>query len=139
MDKQNIESIYPLTALQQAFLWHSLQTSVQAGLLHVRCRLVGQLDESYFRQAWEIVIAAHPALRTSVHWEGVKQPLQVVARRVELPWTVLDWRDKESLDATVEEASLEETSLEDRLEDFLQAERDRSFDLNQAPISRVAL
>ena len=141
MDKQNIESIYPLTALQQAFLWHSLQTSVQAGLLHVRCTLVGQLDEHCFRQAWDTVIVAHPALRTSVHWEGVKQPLQVVARQVQLPWTVQDWREKESVDAHLD------NRLEDRLEDFLQKDRDgkalpeedRSFDLTQAPISRISL
>ncbi|MEO1622950.1 MAG: condensation domain-containing protein, partial [Cyanobacteria bacterium J06632_3] len=141
MDKQNIESIYPLTSLQQAFLWHSLQTSVQAGLLHVRCTLVGQLDEHCFRQAWDTVIAAHPALRTSVHWEGVKQPLQVVARQVQLPWTVQDWREKESVDAHLD------NRLEDRLEDFLQKDRDgkalpeedRSFDLTQAPISRISL
>ncbi|MEL6353400.1 MAG: alpha/beta fold hydrolase [Cyanobacteria bacterium J06627_28] len=138
MDKQNIESIYPLTALQQAFLWHSLQKSVQAGLLHVRCMLVGQLNEACFRQAWEIVISAHPALRTAVHWEGVKQPLQVVTRQVELPWTMLDWRDKESVDAKLD-SGIEERLLEERLEDFLQAERDRGFDFTQSPISRVAL
>ena len=94
MDKQNIETIYPLAPLQQAFLWHSLQESSQAGLLHVRCTLRGSLDLDRFRQAWEWVVSRHQILRASVHWEGIKQPLQVIARKVQLPWISLDWRDK---------------------------------------------
>lgn len=129
MDKKNIESIYPLAPLQQAFLWHSLQTSAQAGLLHVRCTLSGELKEDIFHQAWNVVVGAHPALRTSVHWEDVKQPLQVVARQVKLPWAILDWREKES----------SEKALASKLENFLREDSDRSFDLTQAPITRITL
>ncbi|MEO0756738.1 MAG: alpha/beta fold hydrolase [Cyanobacteria bacterium J06648_16] len=123
MDKQNIEAIYPLAPLQQAFLWHSLQTSAQAGLLHVRCTLQGLVNVQQLRQAWEWVVGQHPALRTSVHWEGVKQPLQVVARQVTLPWAEVDGRDHPQR----------------VLEDFLSADCDRTLTLTQAPIMRLAL
>ena len=123
MDKQNIEAIYPLAPLQQAFLWHSLQTSAQAGLLHVRCTLQGLVNARQLRQAWEWVVGQHPALRTSVHWEGVKQPLQVVARQVTLPWAEVDGRDHPQR----------------VLEDFLSADCDRTLTLTQAPIMRLAL
>ncbi|MEL7504598.1 MAG: alpha/beta fold hydrolase [Cyanobacteria bacterium J06554_6] len=123
MDKQNIEAIYPLAPLQQAFLWHSLQTSAQAGLLHVRCTLQGLVNVQQLRQAWEWVVGQHPALRTSVHWEGVKQPLQVVARQVTLPWAEVDGRDHPQR----------------VLEDFLSADCDRTLTFTQAPIMRLAL
>ena len=105
-------------------MWHSLQVSSQAGLLHVRCTLRGSLDLDRFRQAWEWVVSRHQILRASVHWEGIKQPLQVIARKVQLPWVFLDWRDKQ--DAPL------------ALANFLTEDGDRSFDLTQAPIMRLA-
>ena len=125
MDKQNIATLYPLTPLQQAFLWHSLQASSQAGLIHMRCTLHGDLSPRWLRQAWELVISHHPALRTSVHWESVRQPLQVVARQITLPWTHLDWRHH--------------SDPQSALADFLAADRDCGFDLTQAPLSRITL
>ncbi|MEL6130840.1 MAG: condensation domain-containing protein [Cyanobacteria bacterium J06628_4] len=125
MDRKNIETIYPLTPLQQAFLWHSLQTSVKDGLIHMCCTLRGDLDSGLLQQAWQFVVRQHPVLRTSVHWENVKQPLQVVARQAPIPWLYLDWRGQALQPAA--------------LADFLEADRDRSFDLTQAPISRLAL
>ncbi|MEM9266720.1 MAG: alpha/beta fold hydrolase [Cyanobacteria bacterium P01_F01_bin.13] len=125
MDKRNIETIYPLTPLQQAFLWHSLRTSAQDGLIHMRCTLQGDVDVLPLQQAWETVVSRHPVLRTSVHWEGVKQPLQVVARNVTTPWIYLDWREC--------------TDQKTALANFLSEDRDRSFTLTQAPISRLAL
>ena len=123
MDKQNIETIYGLAPLQQAFLWHSLQTSVQAGLIHMCCTLRGQVDADVLEQAWGRVVQQYPTLRTSVHWQGVKQPLQVVAKRAAIPWTHLDLRGQPPK----------------ALADFLAADRERGFDLTQAPISRLAL
>ncbi|MGD1952463.1 MAG: alpha/beta fold hydrolase [Leptolyngbyaceae cyanobacterium] len=125
MDKNNIETIYSLTSLQQAFLWHSLQTSVQNGLIHMRCTLHGDVNIGLLQQAWDFVVGRHPVLRTSVHWEGVKQPLQVVARKAAIPWRQLDWRGCDD----------QQTALAN----FLIDDRDRSFNLTQAPISRLAL
>ncbi|MEM8805160.1 MAG: alpha/beta fold hydrolase [Cyanobacteria bacterium P01_G01_bin.38] len=124
-DPKNIEAIYPLVPLQQAFLWHSLQTSTQTGLLHMRGTLHGELDPTLLQQAWELTINRHPALRTAVHWETVKQPTQVVFQKVSTPWEQLDWRNHK----TPQQA----------LTDFLATDRHLGFDLTQAPITRLTL
>ncbi len=125
MDKKNIETIYGLAPLQQAFLWHSLRSSSQAGLIHMCCTLRGDVNAELLQQAWEFVVAQHPALRTSVHWEGVKQPLQVVAKRAATPWTYLDWQGQNNQQTT--------------LANFLVEDRQLGFELTQAPMARLAL
>ncbi|MEO1070211.1 MAG: condensation domain-containing protein, partial [Cyanobacteria bacterium J06638_6] len=101
------------------------QTSAKEGLIHMRCTLRGEVDSTLLEQAWDAVVGQQAVLRTSVHWEGVKQPLQVVARKVAIPWTHLDWRSRE--DSTT------------ALADFLVQDRELGFELTQAPISRLAL
>ncbi|MEM9161530.1 MAG: alpha/beta fold hydrolase [Cyanobacteria bacterium P01_F01_bin.4] len=125
MAPKTIAAIYPLVPLQQAFLWHSLQASPQAGLLHMRGTLRGELDPTLLKQAWEVVVSRHPALRTAVHWETVKHPLQVVSHQVSLPWQQLDWRNQK----TPQQA----------LTGFLATDRDLGFDFTQAPITRLTL
>ncbi|MEO1590248.1 MAG: alpha/beta fold hydrolase [Cyanobacteria bacterium J06632_22] len=120
---QDIEAIYPLTSLQQAFLWHGLQTSLQAGLLHVRCTIQGAIDVQRLRQAWEIVVAQHPVLRSSVHWQDLAQPLQVVAPSVTVPWVELDARDP----------------AQPCVEDFLAVDAAHPLPLSQPPIMRLTL
>ncbi|MEL7328705.1 MAG: condensation domain-containing protein [Cyanobacteria bacterium J06559_1] len=122
---KTLEAIYPLSPLQQAFLWNSLQTSTQAGLLHMRGTLKGDLDVSLLRHAWDVVVRRHGALRTSVHWEGVQEPVQAVAKAVPLPWQVCDWRDREH--------------PRQDLDAFLRGDRALGFDFTQAPIMRLSL
>jgi len=123
--QNNIEAIYPLAPLQTAFLWNSLQTSAQAGLLHMRGTLHGQLDLDRLRQAWQHVVSRHPALRTSVHWEATQNPLQVVSKQIDTPWQQLDWQAY----------APHETA--ERLTDFLERDRTLGFDLTQAPLNRL--
>jgi Condensation domain len=66
-------------------------------------------------------------LRTIFVWTGLDEPLQVVRRRFELPWVEEDWRG----------LSLGEQQA--RLQAFLQADRARGFELDQAPLMRCAL
>ncbi len=123
----NIEALYPLAPLQEAFLWNSLQTSAESGLLHMRGTLRGDLDLVLLKQAWYEVADRHAVLRSSVHWEGIAQPVQLVQKRVNLPWQVLDWRDEEA------------AAIDERMTAFLECDRTQSFDLTQAPITRLAL
>ncbi|MBE9028854.1 hypothetical protein IQ266_03645 [filamentous cyanobacterium LEGE 11480] len=125
MDKRNIETIYPLAPLQEMFLWHSLQTTTQAGLLHIRCDLQGEINPTQLKQAWESVIQRHPTLRASVHWQNVKQPLQVIAKQITVPWQVID--------------AHEFADPQQALTDFLNADRAQGFELTQAPIMRLTL
>ena len=128
MSKKNIEAIYPLVPMQQALLWHSLQPGQSnLGFLQMRCTLQGNLHVTLLKQAWEQVVSRHPTLRTSVHWQDLKAPLQVVYKKVSLPWEDQDWRE-----ATA-------TELQAQLADFLQGDRQKGLDLSQAPIMRLTL
>ncbi|PHV24674.1 non-ribosomal peptide synthetase, partial [Janthinobacterium sp. BJB426] len=81
----NIKDVFPLTALQEGILYHSIAAEQgDAYLLQTllafdnRARLDGYLD------ALRLVIARHDALRTAVLWEGINAPVQVVLREVNL-------------------------------------------------------
>ncbi len=93
MSKDQIEDIYPLSPMQQGMIFHTL--------LAPECRVYfqqesysihGSLDIAALKQAWQQVIDRHPVFRTSFVWERRDQPLQIVYRRIELPWDQKDWR-----------------------------------------------
>ncbi|HEV7905477.1 MAG TPA: condensation domain-containing protein, partial [Pyrinomonadaceae bacterium] len=125
---KNVEDIYPLSPMQQGILFHTLYApDAEIYIEQLGCTFRGQLDTSAFRQAWEKVIDRNPALRTCFVWEGLDEPLQVVKKRVKLPWQLLDWR------------ALSAAEQQRQLEDFFQADRRRSYDLSEAPLLRLSL
>src|SRR5271165_2431641 len=130
MSKQdkNIESIYPLSPMQQGLLFHTL-LAPKSGVYfeQILYTLTGNLQEAAFRLAWQQAVDRHEVLRTLFVWEGQKKPLQVVRRRVALPWEQLDWRGLSGDEQTVKLAA------------FLQTDRQRGCDLTQAPLMRLAL
>ncbi len=126
--RQNIEDIYPLSPLQQGLLFHSLYAP-DSGIYveQLSCTIDGDLDVSAFLEAWRALVAAHPVLRTAFIWEGVKDPLQLIHRNVELAIERLDWRA----------LSLEEQAI--RWREYLAADRQRGFDFGKAPLMRLAI
>ncbi|BAZ43879.1 amino acid adenylation domain-containing protein [Chondrocystis sp. NIES-4102] len=120
MKKENIEDIYQLSPLQQGILFHTL-CEVETGiyLIQLCYRLQGELNLKAFEQAWQKVVDRHTILRTSFHWEKLEQPLQVVSKQVPIKIQFEDWSEQE-----------------DKLETWLERERNQSFKLNQAPLMR---
>ncbi len=53
------------------------------------------LDAAALRAAWEATVARHAILRTAFVTDAVAEPLQVVNRRVALPWAQEDWTGRE--------------------------------------------
>src|SRR5690348_258272 len=90
-DTPKVETFYPLSPMQQGMLFHTLHAP-QAGeyFRRVSCTLEGDLDAALFRTCWDLVLQHHAALRTSFVWEGVKEAVQAVWTRVELPWEECD-------------------------------------------------
>ncbi|WP_229796441.1 non-ribosomal peptide synthetase, partial [Saccharothrix coeruleofusca] len=84
-----VEDIYRLTPLQAGMVFHSL---VEPGAYVDRMRLVleGVADPDALAEAWRRVVDRTPVLRTSVVWQDVAEPVQVVHRRVDLPVTRAD-------------------------------------------------
>src|SRR5262249_16787169 len=64
-------------------------------------------------------------LRTTFTWRNLEEPHQLVESRVDLPITTLDWRDRSA------------EQQEHDLSVFLQEDRVRGFDLEQAPLIRL--
>jgi len=128
MNKNNIEDIYLLSPLQEGLLFHALYTPESAAyFLQLKFSLHGRLDVAAWQRAWEQVIERHPILRTSFIWTRQDKPLQVVRKRVNLPWQQQDWR------------GIAADEQQERLETFLGADQKQGLDLSKAPLLRMAL
>ncbi|MGW5537840.1 non-ribosomal peptide synthase/polyketide synthase [Streptomyces sp. NPDC004009] len=127
-DGRDVEDLLPLTPLQEGMLFHRLVGGPddvyvdQAALL-----LDGVGDPGALAQAWQRVTDRTPALRTSVVWEGVPVPLQVVHRRADVPVTRLDWRE------------LGEAERAERLTRLRADDLACGLDLGTAPLMRLTL
>ncbi|MCX2946719.1 non-ribosomal peptide synthase/polyketide synthase [Lentzea sp. NEAU-D7] len=75
----DVEDVYPLTPLQAGMLFHNLLDPA-AYVDRLELVLDGVDDPEALRAAWRRVIARTPVLRTSIVWEGVDEPVQVVHR-----------------------------------------------------------
>ena len=119
---------YPLTALQQGMLFHSLAAPQQGVYVQqLVCDLREPLHVSHFAHAWEQLVERHSALRTSFAWESRERPCQIVHPTVEVRCELHDWR------------SFPEPEQELKREGYLQADRRRGFDLARPPLFRLAV
>ncbi|WP_162834706.1 non-ribosomal peptide synthetase [Amycolatopsis circi] len=125
-EQTTVESIHPLSPLQQGMLFHALYSpDDDVYVEQFSCRFDGPLDVPAFRAAWTGVVTRHPALRTSFHALEGEQPVQVVHRGFELPWTEHDWRAA--------------APAPDRLPEFLAADRAAGIDPATPPLHRFSL
>lgn len=128
MDHRKIDDIFKLSLTQRAFLFQSLSAKWRdAGVLQLHVGLRGKLDATELDTAWQVVANRYSALRSSVHWEDLSQPIQVVHREVVVPV-----QDHELRHLKTEEQ-------QDHLASLISADRHTNFDLTQAPVMRVNL
>ncbi|MEV7872734.1 amino acid adenylation domain-containing protein, partial [Streptomyces sp. NPDC088124] len=125
---QDIEDVYPLTPLQSGMLFHALaEPDSPAYVEQFAFTLDGITDSDRLASAWQRTVDRSDALRVSLEWEAVGEPVQVVHRRVTVPMLHLDWTGADD----AEQGPL--------LGDFLRADRARGIELTSAPLMRVAL
>ncbi|RZI26252.1 non-ribosomal peptide synthetase [Pseudomonas orientalis] len=118
----NVQDIYPLAPLQEGMLYHHLRA--QQGdpyVLHAQFVFDSRARLHSFAEALQWVIDRHDILRTSMAWERLDEPLQVVWRKATL---------------ACEEAHLDGA---DRLAQLLARYDARTYrmDLGQAPLLRL--
>ena len=128
MGLKNIEDFYPLSPIQQGMLFHSL-AAPNSGVYFEQfsCTLKGELNVAAFHHAWQQVINRHSILRTSFAWEGLKEPVQIVHRQVELAWEQKDWRH------------LSVNQQQEQIEAWLERDRACDFQLTRPGLMHLTL
>ncbi|MFV9652959.1 non-ribosomal peptide synthase/polyketide synthase [Pseudomonas citrulli] len=115
-----IADLYPLSPMQQGMLFHTLYApEAQAYINQLRVDIDG-LDLLAFGRAWQAALDRHDILRSSFHWLGLDSAHQVIQRQVDVQLHVIEDIDAD-FDALAE------------------AEREKGFALNAAPLFRLML
>jgi amino acid adenylation domain-containing protein/non-ribosomal peptide synthase protein (TIGR01720 family) len=122
----DVADIYPLTPMQAGMLFHSL-VEADAGTYFEQMSFVldGIGDPRALGQAWQRVVDHTPILRTSLRWQGVREPLQIVHRSAQVPVRFLDWSGS--------------PDQEELLRQLLAEDRALGIDLTIAPLMRLVI
>lgn len=124
----HIADIYPLTPLQMGMLHHALNdTGAGEYVVQMLCEVTGIVDAATLKRALRVLGARHSALRTSFVWHQLTNPLQIEHRAGHIPLVTVDLR------------SLTRAEQENRLQEYLAADRQRGFQLDQLPLVRAWL
>jgi Condensation domain len=126
--KKIISNAYPLSPMQSGLLFQALyDPSSDAYFVQSVFELAREVDAQALQSAWQIVSDHHPILRTGIVWEKLEHPLQYVLESTEVLFTEYDWQN------------IPDQQQQIMLEDFIQEDRKKGFDLSQAPLFRLAL
>ncbi|MFD4029858.1 amino acid adenylation domain-containing protein [Streptomyces sp. NPDC058637] len=125
-----LEDVLPLTPLQAGMLFHALYDShaVDVYTAQFVFDLEGPVGVPALHAAVGGLLRRHANLRVGFLHEGLDEPVQAVAADVPVPL--------EELDLTGADGT---GTIEERLADFLAADRTRRFDLTTPPLMRFTL
>ncbi|MFE7718054.1 amino acid adenylation domain-containing protein [Nocardia rhizosphaerihabitans] len=122
-----LDDIWPLTPLQTGLLFHAqlADGTIDAYLVQLWVELGGHVDPDRLRRAAQTLLGRHPNLRTAFLRKGIGDAVQVVHRSVDVPFTELDWTERDDIEAA--------------LDQLMDTDRRACFDLTTAPLLRLTL
>jgi len=119
-----VQDIYPLTPMQENMLFHRLYSADSTAYFEQFCfTLKGDLNLTWFEQAWNQVSLRHDILRTSFIYKGVERPLQLVRRSRSIEWHYKDLSKSKN--------------VTNKLEALKRADRQRGFELDRDILMRM--
>ncbi|MFC6021711.1 amino acid adenylation domain-containing protein [Plantactinospora solaniradicis] len=125
-----VEDIWPLSPLQEGLLFHTVydeQTTTMYTAQFVTA-VDGPLDPAVLRASWQAVLDRHASLRAGFRQlAGRQRPVQVIARRLDIPWHEADLGGlaEDAATAEAERLAVEATT--------------QPFDVTAPPLLRVSL
>lgn len=127
--KENVMDMYFLSPMQQGMLYHHLLNPGQKEYFQqLSFNLKGELDIGLFEQSFNKLIERHQVLRTNFVYEKTKQPIQIVFRERTCN---IEFTDISSCREAAEKAA--------RIEEYLEQDREKGFDLSRDPLVRMAV
>ncbi|MCB5183283.1 condensation domain-containing protein, partial [Streptomyces antimicrobicus] len=125
-----LEDVLPLSPLQEGLLFHALLDEQELDLYagQLAFDFEGALDVEALRLAAGALLRRHANLRAGFVHEGFDKPVQIIPRRVELPWEEIDLS-----------GAADEEARQAALADVMQADRVKGFDLAAPPLVRFTL
>ncbi|CAM4112328.1 non-ribosomal peptide synthetase [Pseudoalteromonas byunsanensis] len=124
--QHDIARLYPATSMQKGMMFQSLVKN-DAYLTQSDFVFTGEINLTYFQQAWQSVIERFDVFRTLFVGSG-ESLHQLVVKQATLPWRVEDLRE------------LDEPQQQQRFNEFRTQDRQQGFDLaNSAPMMRVVV
>jgi amino acid adenylation domain-containing protein len=125
---KNIQSIYPLSPMQEGMLFHSLyDPNSWVYFEQTILTLEGSISISAFESAWQKILDRHSVLRTFFAWTDLENPLQIVLKHLKLPWINLNWQQLSPLEQ------------QQQLSDLLRGQRKQGFQLDRSPLMSFTL
>jgi amino acid adenylation domain-containing protein/non-ribosomal peptide synthase protein (TIGR01720 family) len=124
-----LEDVLPLSPLQEGLLFHALLDEQELDLYagQLAFDFEGALDVGALRTAADALLRRHANLRAGFVHEGFDKPVQIIPRRVELPWHEVDLSEGD------------EPARQAALDEVMRADRVRGFDLTAPPLVRFTL
>jgi len=122
-----ISAIYPLTPLQEGMLFHGLYDRQSAAYIEQFCCELHDLDVQALQRSWEQLLNRHTILRTGFNYEELPIPVQYVYKTPRIPFEILDQRQ---LSPEQQEAAIEA---------YIEQDRERGFNYQEAPLMRITL
>ena len=127
--KENVMDMYFLSPMQQGMLYHHLLNPGQKEYFQqLSFDLKGELDIGLLELSFNKLIERHEVLRTNFVYEKTKQPVQIVFRERTCN---IQFSDISSCRDATEKMV--------RIEEYLDGDREKGFDLSRDPLVRMAV